>query len=101
MAEVTWTSQALDDLEAICLFISRDAPPYAAVLADRAFQAAERLCDHPRSGRVLPELGMPDVREVLLGSYRLIYRIRGDQVQVLTVHHGARLLDSRRLRRPR
>jgi toxin ParE1/3/4 len=93
MAEVTWTPQALDDLEAICLFIARDAPPIAVVFAERAFSATDRLAEFPRSGRVVPELDVEEIREIILGNYRLIYRIREDEVQVLTVHHGARLLD--------
>lgn len=51
------------------------------------------LTDHPRSGRVVPELGQDFVREVILGNYRTIYRLLNDEVQVLTIHHGARLLD--------
>ena len=55
MAQVKWTPQALDDLEAICLFIARDAPQIAAVFADRAFRATDRLANFPRSGRIVPE----------------------------------------------
>ena len=93
MAQVKWTPQALDDLEAICLFIARDAPQIGAVFADRAFRATDRLADYPRSGRIVPEVDIENIREIILGNYRLIYRIREDQVQVVTVHHGARLLD--------
>ena len=93
MAEVKWTPQALDDLEAICLFIARDAPQVAAVFAQSAFRATERLTNFPRSGRVVPELNDQNFREIVLGNYRLIYRIRQDEVQILTVHHGARVID--------
>lgn len=96
MASVSWTHQALEDLDAVCLFIARDAPLVASVFADRAFEAADRLADQPRLGRIVPELQVETIREILLYSYRLIYRIvdgvvDGD-VHVLTVHHGARLL---------
>ncbi len=93
MAEVRWTPQALDDLEAICLFIARDAPPVAAVFAQKAFDATDRLARFPRSGRTVPELNNPDFREIILGNYRLIYRMRSGDVEILTVHHGARLID--------
>jgi plasmid stabilization system protein ParE len=65
----------------------------ASVFAHRAFRATGRLAGHPRSGRVVPELGQDLVREVLLGSYRIIYRLLDDEVQIITIHHGARLLD--------
>ena len=93
MAQVRWTPQALDDLEAICLFIARDAPRIGAMFAHRAFRATDRLVDYPRSGGIVPELDIANIRQIILGNYRLIYRIREDQVEILTVHHGARLLD--------
>jgi toxin ParE1/3/4 len=93
MAEVAWTPQALDDLEAVCLFIARDSPEMAAVFADRAFRATDRLADYPRSGRVVPELRNDVIREIIVGNYRLIYRIRRDVAEILTVHHAARRLD--------
>ncbi len=93
MAQVRWTPQALYDLEAICLFIARDSPQIAAVFADRAFRATDRLATHPRLGRVVPELNIETVREIILGNYRIIYRVKEDEMQVLTIHHGARLLD--------
>ncbi len=97
MAEVRWTPQALDDLEAICLFIARDAPSVAAVFAQRAFDATDRLVDFPESGRTVPEINNPNFREILLGNYRIIYRIRSGDIQILTVHHGARELDAQEL----
>lgn len=77
----------------ICLFIARDAPYVVAVFADRAFRATDRLVQHLRLGRMVPELEIETIRQLILGNYRLIYRIRGEEVQVVTVHHGARLLD--------
>lgn len=94
MAQVRWTPQALDDLDAICVFIARDVPQVAAMFADGAFRATDRLAHYPRLGRVVPELGIDNIREIILGNYRVIYRIRQDDVQILTVHHGARLLDT-------
>jgi toxin ParE1/3/4 len=93
MAEVRWTPQALDDLEAICLFIARDSPAMASIFAQRAFAATDRLADFALSGRSVPEFNNPSVREVVIGSYRLIYRIVSGDAQILTIHHGARLLD--------
>lgn len=92
MATVTWTAQALDDLEAVCLYLARDAPHVAHVFAARSFHATDRLAEFPLSGRVVPEVGRADIREVFVYSYRIIYRYTGDVVAILTVHHGARLL---------
>ena len=92
MAQVRWTPQAVDDLDAICLFIARDSAQLAAAFADRVLRATDLLASFPRSGRIVPELGIGNIREILVGSYRVIYRIRHDDVHLLTVHHGARLL---------
>jgi len=97
MAEVRWTPQAADDLEAICLFIARDAPQVAATFADRVIRATDRLASYPRLGRIVPELGIEHIREIIVASYRVIYRLRQDDVHLLTVHHGARPLDTTKL----
>jgi toxin ParE1/3/4 len=93
MAQVRWTPQAADDLEAICLFIARDSAQLAAMFADRVLRATDRLARYPRLGRVVPELGIDNIREIIVGSYRAIYRIQQDGIQLLTLHHGARTLD--------
>lgn len=93
MAEVRWTLQASDDLDSIAQFIAKDSPQYARLFVADVFQAVERLGDFPKSGRVVPELKDPQIREVILGNYRLVYRFRAQLVEMLTVYHGARLLD--------
>ncbi len=98
MAQVRWTPQAADDLDVIAEFIARDSPHFAGLFVADILQAVDRLADFPESGRIVPEIGDRNIREVILGSYRIIYRRRTDAVEVLTVHHGARLLDPKRLR---
>ena len=93
MAQVTWTDQALNDLDAICRFIARDAPRYAELFAARVFQATDTLAQFPRLGRVVPEIGREDIPEVIVQSYRIIYRVLPDEVEILTLHHGARSLE--------
>jgi len=97
VAEVRWTPQALGDLEAIAEFISQDSPHYASLFVIDVFTAVERLGEFPLSGRVVPEKNDSKVREVILGNYRIVYRVRDDVVELLTVYHGARLLDPSKL----
>ncbi|MEK7234459.1 MAG: type II toxin-antitoxin system RelE/ParE family toxin [Elusimicrobiota bacterium] len=93
MAEVRWTLQATDDLDSIAQFISKDSPQYARLFVSDVFQAVERLSEFPKSGRIVPELNDPVVREVILGNYRLVYRFKAKLIELLTIYHGARLLD--------
>jgi toxin ParE1/3/4 len=92
LATVVWTEQAVQDLDSICLFLARDAPRYADLIAARVFRAIESLEHFPESGRVVPEIGRQDIRELIIQNYRLTYRIVGEEVQVIALHHGARLL---------
>lgn len=93
MAEVRWTLQATDDLDSTAQFISKDSPQYARLFVSDVFQAVERLSEFPKSGRIVPEPHDPVVREVILGNYRLVYRFKAKLIELLTIYHGARLLD--------
>ncbi|NTW82069.1 MAG: type II toxin-antitoxin system RelE/ParE family toxin [Chlorobiaceae bacterium] len=93
MAQIRWTHQAADDLEAITMFIAADSSSYAKLFAIDVLSVVDRLSEFPMSGRVVPELYDPSVREVLFGNYRIVYRLNGDQVEILSIYHSARLLD--------
>jgi toxin ParE1/3/4 len=92
---VRWTEQAVQDIQAIRSFIERDSPRYGRLVAERLVEATLRLETFPMSGRVVPELGRDDVRELIAGEYRIVYRVRDDAVVLLTVFRSSRLLPSR------
>ena len=96
MAEVRWTRQAAGDLTAITEFIAQDSPHYASLFVIDVLTVVERLDCFPESGRIVPEKHDPAIREIILGNYRIIYRVR-DGVDLLTIYHGARLLDPSQL----
>jgi plasmid stabilization system protein ParE len=100
MAEVRWTPQAAEDLEAIAEFIAADSPRFAGLFVMDTLEAVNRLSSFPRLGRMVPETGNPSIREILLGNYRIVYRVRRETVEILTVWQGARLFDPRRLQPP-
>jgi toxin ParE1/3/4 len=79
-------------LAEVCEYISRDSEHYAKLFAQRIFAAAEMLTRFPESGRIVPEYDRRDLRELLFQNYGIVYRIKGDVVQIATVVHGARLL---------
>lgn len=94
MAQVVWSPQAADDLEAIYLFIARDSRRIAGFVVERIVTATERLEQFPMSGRVVPEYRRDDLREVIVGRYRVVYRVRGENVEIATVHAASRPLGS-------
>lgn len=72
--------------------IAQDAPLYARRVVDRLTKRSEQIATFPESGRMAPEYEAPDIREVIERPYRIIYRVKADQIDVLAVVHGAQLL---------
>ena len=94
MIKLRWTTQAVEDLEAIRNFIANDSAAYADLAVARLLEAVERLEHFPRSGRVVPELSDPQLREIIESPYRIVYRVRDETVEVLTVFRASRLMPS-------
>lgn len=92
MTRIVWSQTARADLRAIHDYIARDSRAYATGVVARIKQATDRLRVFPLSGGMVPEWQDPKLREVLSGTYRIIYRPETKRVLVLTVIHGARLL---------
>jgi toxin ParE1/3/4 len=88
--QVAWTETAWRDLERIADYIAEDSPGYAAALVRRVRDHARSLEEMAERGRVVPELEEPAVRELIVGSYRLIYEIDDAHVNILGLIHGAR-----------
>jgi addiction module RelE/StbE family toxin len=93
MAVVRWAEHARDDLREVFDFIARDSPQAAEALVERILRATEKLQRFPESGRTVPEFLDLGYRELLVGSYRIQYRVDSDTVWIATVVHGSRLLN--------
>jgi toxin ParE1/3/4 len=90
--KVEFSPTALFDLEDIADYIAQDNPIAAEPWVDKLVGAAEIVASHPRSGRAVPEVGDPKLREVLVGGYRVISRLEEKRLLVLTVIEGHRSL---------
>jgi len=90
---IVWSPLALDRAYDIAAYIAEDKPDVALSWIGRLFDSVATLRQQPHRCRVVPELGRNHIRELILGQYRVIFQIRDDVVQVLTVRHGRRLLD--------
>jgi toxin ParE1/3/4 len=91
---VIWTESAWNDLEAIADFIARDSPYYAASFVREIRRHARSLIQMSARGRVVPEIGDRQTRELFVQSYRLIYRADRSRVTILALVHGARDLEA-------
>jgi addiction module RelE/StbE family toxin len=91
---VFWTESAMADLRAIEVYFDRHSPKYARSLVDRILTRTERLADFPQLGRHVPELEDESLRELIESSYRIVYRVYENQIDVLAVVHGVKQLPS-------
>src|SRR5947209_1547262 len=92
MTPIQWTESARADLRAIYAYIARDSRVYARRHVNRIKRAVERIRRFPESGSVVEEWNRPDVREIFVGDYRIVYRFRTLVIEILAVFHGARRL---------
>ena len=89
---VDWSRRALQDLEAIAEYIAADSPTYAGIVVKKIVNSTRTLKQFPRAGRKVPEFGDENIRELLVYSYRVIYRLHGEEVIIAAVIHGKRIL---------
>jgi toxin ParE1/3/4 len=87
---VVWSETAWHDLEQAADYIAQDSRHYAAAFVREVRDAARSLATFAERGRIVPELSDPAVRELLVGRYRLMYRLAESTVQIVAFVHGAR-----------
>lgn len=93
MAEVKWTETALSDLDEIGDYIAKDSVRYAELTVSKLFESPNILEKNPRAGKVVPELNNEAIRQLVRGSYRIIYHLVDENhIEILTVHRSSRLL---------
>jgi len=92
--KITWTLRALNDLNNIYEFIAKDSKRYAQIQVENIQNAVLNLARFPLMGRNVPEFPHLPYREILIGDYRVLYKLKEDQEQVIvmSVVHGRRLL---------
>jgi toxin ParE1/3/4 len=86
---IIWTFQAILDVQAIRRDIAPDSPQYASSMAAQLVTAVDGLADFPFSGAMVPELQDETIREVFLGTHRVVYRVTSHNLQILTVFHDS------------
>lgn len=90
MTKVLWTRPAFQDLQSIKDYIARDSVYYSEKFTADIIMATERLSQFPLSGRMVPEIGEENTREIIYGSYRIMYQIRQEAIYITQVTHGKR-----------
>jgi len=95
MALIFWTNQAIEDLESIGVYIEKDSPKYASITLRRIYNSTQLLSNQSKLGRIVPEFEIDNLREIIEGRYRIVYRIvDSERIDIITIHHSSRLLKS-------
>ena len=87
---ILWSPQSLRDLDAIQEYIAKDSEHYAGLIIARIFSAVEHLIQFPHSGRIVPERDEPEIREVIVGRFRVMDRVQDNLIGVATVFRAAK-----------
>lgn len=90
--KVIWSPIAREHLRRIRDYIAVDSPTYARQTVDRIKRRVWQIKNFPLLGGIVQEYCHDDIREVIEGPYRIIYRVSKDRANILAVFHGVRQL---------
>lgn len=98
MVQINWTKIAVDDLKNIAEYISKDSEKYAKLQIIRIRYRTRILKSQIYVGKIVSDIDENNIRELIEGNYRIIYKIVSDsRVDILTIHHSARDLSNRKI----
>ena len=89
---VIWTQEALEKLREIEEFIGMANPERAEKFVDHLIERGESISKNPKIGRIVPEISIPEIREIIVKKYRIVYKIKKDKIEILTVFESHRLI---------
>lgn len=90
--EVIFTDRFLYRLKECTDYIALDHVSTAIQWASGVFEQCQKLSDQPKMGRVVPEFRLLEIREVIHGNYRLVYELKSNQIDMLTIWHTRQML---------
>ena len=92
--KIDWSQRSISDLQALHDYIAQDCQLYAERFVAKLVRATEPLADFPELGRRVPEEpDQPNVQELLVQTYRIVYRVEAERILIATVLHGSRDLE--------
>ena len=90
--KILWTKESLLRLQEIEEYISRDNQSVAIEFVDKLISIAETLVDNSHKGRIVPELSIENIRELIHKNYRIVYLINKSSIDILTLFERRQLL---------
>jgi len=74
------------------VYLGRYSPQYSRLFALKVTESVDKLSKFPKIGRIVPEIENPKIRELLFKSYRIIYQIKQEFIEIVSIFHGSRNL---------
>jgi addiction module RelE/StbE family toxin len=90
--KIIWSPLAVERMEEISDYIAYDKPLAANKWINNIFNKVKLLKNNPKMGRIVPELNIDTIRELIFGNYRLIYRFNMKSIIILTIRNSKQLL---------
>ena len=91
--KLIWTELAVEKLQEFADYIALDKPLAALKWTETVRKSVNKLTDFPLFGREVPEIKREDIRELIEGNYRIIYRTESKRISILTIRHTKQLLN--------
>ena len=88
-----WSPSALECIDKIAEYIAVDSVFYAKIFVRKVFNFGEQIVLFPESGRIVPEYEDKNLREIIYGNYRIVYRLDNEVINVLAVSNSAQMLN--------
>jgi toxin ParE1/3/4 len=92
--KIIWSPLSVDRMTEISEYIAEDNPDASIKWVESIFEIIGRLKQFPESGRIVPEINKSHIREIIQGNYRIIYKVRQEEIFILTVRHFKQILPS-------
>lgn len=92
--KIRWSPRAASNFEEVCNYIAKDSEVYATIFAKKIDSIIKSIPQFPKAGRIVPEYGDEDIREKIYENYRIVYRIKGEFIEIVAICHGAKQLEN-------
>ncbi|MBI5199504.1 MAG: type II toxin-antitoxin system RelE/ParE family toxin [Nitrospirae bacterium] len=92
--KIRWSPRAASNFEDICNYIAKDSEYYATLFAKKVNAIIKAIPQFPKAGRIVPEFGDENLREKIYENYRIVYRLKGEYLEIVTICHGAKPLQN-------
>ena len=92
--KIRWSPRAALNLEEISEYIAKDSEVYATLFACKINAIIKSIPQFPKAGRIVPQYGNENIREKIYENYRIIYRIKGEFIEIVAICHGSKPLEN-------